>query len=163
MLAEAGSIGRFSIDKASPELVEPIQQVVKAAMRRVRNGYIDDLDRQAIALKYGHTRRLYLIQDVSVSKTLFGRRKASTGTLDCGLFVSGVQLNEQGDAVSSLVPIQIPRDINFVTQENLFCFRGSDPKMIELLAQELSDAERIEMSEYSQAEWFLQDFSEAED
>lgn len=138
--------------EAAKEIVEPFKRVVSIAMRRVREGETDNLKRQRVALSHNASKRIYLVSDVFVEKGgLLGRTVSSTGTLDCGLFVAGIQLDQSGLPLSALVSIQIPRSVALTTQENLFLQRGSNPEDVDRLAEELASAQKVKQDIYINA------------
>jgi len=127
---------RMRASEASQKIVEPFRKVVEIAMRRVREGLIDDLGRQRVVLLDEAAKRIYQVTDVSVRVNKFGR-VTSKGWLEGGLFIDGVQLDEEGEGVSSLVSIQIPREVSLVDKRSLYGLRGSDPEDVKRLAKEL--------------------------
>lgn len=143
---------RMQTSEAAQEIVEPFRRIVSTAMQRVREGDIDSLSRQRVALSHDASRRVYLVSDVSVERSgLLGRTIKSTGYLDGGLFVEGIQLDESGTPVGELVAIQIPREVPRTTQESLFLQRSSNPEDADRLANELTSARKVNQDVYNNA------------
>jgi hypothetical protein len=150
MLAAVDQEIRSKITEASEGIVEPFKKVVGVAMKRVREGKVDSLQRQRVGLFHEEENRIYLVTDVSVRYEGLRRKVISDRRLglEGGLFVDGIQLDKTGSPLRRLVTIQIPRDVNITNSEMLYLQRSSDPLDVERLAKELKEAKKVQISEY---------------
>src|SRR5258708_40143479 len=143
MLKRVDRDTRFQISEVSSDLIKPFRRVVAAAMLRLsEERRTDSYGKKHVYLK-SEENRVYEITDVNTKDTAHGR-KTSTG-----LFVEGIQLDENGNPTEELVPIQLPRDQRRTDAQTLFSQRGSDPTDVQRLADEIIFAGRITAKEYA--------------
>ena len=110
-------------------------------MDRVREGIVDNLNRQTVKLRDDHNSREYIITDVLVED--FWGVVISTGDKDNGLFIEAYQLDKAENPFDKLLPTQLPGDPNQVNKETLYWQRGSEPNNVEMLAVALSSARKL--------------------
>ena len=149
MLPESVEKNSSAIIEASVELIMPLKRIVEVAMRRVKEGtaYLD-LDMQRVYLSSKSGNRSYEIINLGIDLDEDSKEVILRDSLDVGLFIDGIQLNEKGKTVNSLIEIQLPRSVDLVTQDNLYNLRGLNPTDAERLAQELNSASVISIDKY---------------
>ncbi len=124
--------------EAPTELVEPTQQVVMAAMGRLQEGKVDSLGRQRILLQNTKYGKLYAITNGQVEQTSDGVK--SIGSLDSGLFISELILDEADSPIRWGLRIQAPRTPDSVDPRRIYSLRFIQPETMDILAKELTEA-----------------------
>ena len=124
--------------EAPTELVEPTQQVVMAAMGRLQEGKVDSLGRQRILLQNTKYGKLYAITNGQVEQTSDGVK--SIGSLDSGLFISELILDEADSTIRWGLRIQAPRTPDSVDPRRIYSLRFIQPETMDILAKELTEA-----------------------
>ncbi len=129
-------------------LAAPLEQLIDAAMNRVRTGRVDKLGRQTVYLEDTSSHHFYQIRDVEVKRTgLFGRTAQSDGNLENGLFVHAIIVDQNG------VPdfdfeVQLARSKENVDASELERLKSLNPSEVQTIAQQIAGAKKIERSAY---------------
>ena len=130
-------------------LIEPVQQVVKIAINKVREGEVDEVSKQKVALENVEAGKLYQIIDLRVKKTSEG--VISIGDLSGGLFIREIILDENEKPVNEGLSIQAPRSEAAVNTRSIYLLRNLAPEAMDKLAKELEEAEVVSASRYQEA------------
>ena len=133
---------------APPTLIIPVQNLISMAMRRLKEGIVDDVDRRCVHLgvKADSRHRVYDVADVSVKDWDPPRE----WMLAHGLFISQMDLDSEGNPLECLDAIQAPRLPKLVNRESISLLRGILPESIEEATRDLDGAVVI-----SEQEWTL--------
>jgi hypothetical protein len=136
-------IKRSRIPEAPVELVEPTKNVVREAMRLVRKGSIDSVDRQSVVVQDPQTQIHLTLMDVGVKDQ--DGTTVSTGSLRGGLFIYQAEVDENGEVVQNAGDgIQAPRSEDEVSQESIYLLRGIYPDAMQEVAEMLRRSKVVE-------------------
>lgn len=138
---------RNLIREAPLALVEPTRDVVTEAMRLVRTGPIDSVDRQSVVVRDPVTNQHFSIMDVSVEKNDGG--VVSVGNMDGGLFIYAATINKKGCVEENVGDgISAPRHPYAVSQKSIYLLRGIYPDAMQSVATSLRRAEVVDLASH---------------
>lgn len=140
--------------EASPRLIKPFRDVVRAANERVLDEKVDTKGVRRAYLRHDGGNRLYSLSSTQSAVRLTtqvevpGQGVVSREVPGGRLSIHGVQLDESGTPKRLLDAMDLPRNPDNVTVPNLLHVRQAIPGDMYLLAEEIRTAEPITADVY---------------
>lgn len=129
---------RCKMESAPSTLIQPVRELVKTALLKVKQGHIDRLGRQKIVLIHPKTKIYFKINNLYPFTTL------ADGSSAGGLFIKESVFDLRNGFVA-LKEIQTPSHPDAVNIDNIYLLRGLIPQSVIRTEQALRNSKVVEI------------------